>query len=118
VYDGCGDPVYVGALATVVLRGGTHAALDVVTDAGQVRLDATTRVSGSGSRDSEVPPIGPVSLSNEGTATVIRVSHLELTLLRVIDPDSERGVGTGQQRLVGTWPGHDAPVLLALAEVT
>jgi len=118
MYDACGDPVYVRALATVVLSGGTHAQLDVVTDAGQVRLDATTQVSGSGSGDSEIPPIGPVSLSNEGTETFIRVPHLELTLLRVIDPDRESDVRTGKERLVGTWPGHDDPALLALAQIT
>jgi hypothetical protein len=118
VYDACGDPVYVRALATVVLSGGAHAELDVVTDAGQVRLDATTQVSGSGSGDSDIPLIGPVSLSNEATATVIRVPRLVLTLLRVIDPDSERDARTGQERLVGTWPGHDDPALLALAQIT
>jgi Maltokinase N-terminal cap domain len=118
VYDACGDPVYVSALATVILRGGTHAELDVATDAGQVRLDATTRVWGSGSGDSEIPPIGPVSLSNEGTATVIRVPHVEMTLLRAIDADSETGVRAGQQSLVGTWPGQNDPALLALAQIT
>jgi hypothetical protein len=118
VYDACGDPVYVSALATVILGGGTHAELDVVTDAGQVRLDATTQVSGSGFRDSAIPPIGPVSLSDEGTTTFIRVPHLELTLLRVIDPSRDSDVRTGQQRLVGTWPGQNDPALLALAQIT
>lgn len=118
VYDACGDPVYVTALATAVLRGGTQAELDVVTDAGQERRQATTRVWGSGSRDSEIPPIGSVSLSNEGRATFIRVRHLELTLLRAIDSDRESGVRTDQQRLVGTWPGHDDAALLALARIT
>jgi hypothetical protein len=59
-----------------------------------------------------------VSLSNEGTETFIRVPHLELTLLRVIDPDRESDVRTGKERLVGTWPGHDDPALLALAQIT
>ena len=118
VYDACGDPVYVMALATAVLSGGTQAELDVATDAGQERLPATTRVSGSGSPDTEIPPIGPVSLSNEGTATFIRVGHLELTLLRAIDPERETHARSGQQSLVGTWPGHDDPALLALAQIT
>ena len=118
VYDACGDPVYVSALATVILRGGTHAELDVVTDAGQVRLDATTRVWGSGSRDSEIPPIGPVSLSNEGTATVIRVPHLELTLLRAIDADRETGVPRRPAEPCGDLARPDDPALLALAQIT
>jgi hypothetical protein len=118
VYDACGDPVYVMALATAVLSGGTQAELDVATDAGQERLPATTRVSGSGSPDTEIPPIGPVSLSNEGTATFIGVGHLELTLLRAIDPERETHARSGQQGLMGTWPGHDDPALLALAQIT
>jgi Maltokinase N-terminal cap domain len=117
VYDACGDPVYVMALATAVLRGGTQAELDVVTDAGQERLQATTRAWGSGSPDTEIPPIGPVSLSNEGTATITGVGQLELTLLRAIDPEREGGAPRGQQSLVGTWPGHDDPALLALAQI-
>jgi len=118
VYDACGDPVYVTALATAVLRGGTQAELDVVTDAGQERRQATTRVSGSGSDHSAIPPIASVSYSSEGTTTFIRALHLELTLVRAIDLDRESGVPGGPQRLVGTWPGHDAPALLALARIT
>jgi hypothetical protein len=87
VYDACGDPVYVTALATAVLRGGTQAELDVVTDAGQERRQATTRVSGSGSDHSAIPPIASVSYSSEGTTTFIRALHLELTLVRAIDLD-------------------------------
>jgi hypothetical protein len=115
VYDACGDPVYVRALATAVLSGGTQAELDVVTDTGQERRQATTRVSGSGSPDTAVPAVASVSYSNEGTTTVIWASHLELTLVRVIDSDRESG---GMERLVGTWPGHDAPALLAVARIT
>ena len=118
VYDACGDPVYVRALATAVLSGGTQAEIDVVTDTGQERRQATTRVSGSGSPDSAITPIGSASCSSEGTTTVIRTSHLELTLFRTIDPDRENGVRGGTQSLVGTWPGHDTPALLALAQIT
>jgi Maltokinase N-terminal cap domain len=118
VYDACGDPVYVRALATAVLSGGTQAELDVVTDAGKERRQATTLVSGSGSPDPAIPPIASVSYSSEGTTTVIMTSHLELTLFRTIDPHRENGVLGGTQSLVGTWPGHDTPTLLALVQIT
>jgi len=118
VYDACSDPVYVRALATAVLSGGTQAELDVVTDAGLERRQATTRVSGSGSDHSAIPPIASVSHSSAGTMTFIRALHLELTLVRAIDSDGESSVRGGPQRLVGTWPGHDAPALLALARIT
>lgn len=118
VYDACGDPVYVKALATAILTGGRQAELDVVTDTGRERRPATTLVSGSGSPDTAIPPVTSVSYSNEGGATVISASHLELTLVRAVDSDHESGKHSGTQKLVGTWPGHDAPALLALARIT
>jgi Maltokinase N-terminal cap domain len=114
VYDACGDPVYAAALAAAVLSGGTQAELDVATDSGPKRLDATTRVSGSGTPNSGVPPIPSVSYSHQGTSTVISGGQLELTVLRVIDPDHEGGGRRDAQRLVGTWPGRDEPMVLAL----
>ena len=116
VYDACGDPVYVRALATAVLSGGTQAELEVLTDTGRERRQAMTLVSGSGSSNLAIPPIGSVSYSSKGTATVIRASHLELTLVRAID--HEQGERDDRQSLVGTWPGHDAPALLALVRIT
>jgi hypothetical protein len=116
VYDGCGDPVYVRALAATVLCGGTQAELEVVTDAGSERRRATTLVSGSGPSDSVIPPIGPVTYSNEETATTIRTGQLELIVFRIIDPRPEDGARAGMHSLVGTWPGRDSPALLALAQ--
>ena len=115
VYDACGDPVYVRALATAIVTGGTQADLEVVTDAGRKRLEATTRVSGSGSSHSAIPPIASLSFSNEGTTTVISAGQLELTVVRVIDPARQEEVQGDALRLVGTWPAHDVPALLALA---
>jgi hypothetical protein len=115
VYDACGDPVYVKALATAVLSGGTQAELEIVSDAGREQRPATTLVSGSGSSGSTIPPLGSLSHSREGTTTVIRSSSLELTLVRVVD--RQRGEPDGTERLVGTWPGHDAPALLAYVRI-
>jgi maltokinase-like protein len=116
VYDACGDPVYVRALATAVLNGGAQADLEVVTDSGREHRQATTLVSGSGSSDMAIPPVGSVSYSSEGTTTVIEASRLELTLVRA--PDHPPEVGDGAQRLEGTWPGRDAPAVLAFVRMT
>jgi hypothetical protein len=118
VYDACGDPVYVRALATAVLSGGSQAEIEFMTDDGRERWPATTEVSGSGSPNTAIPAVASVSCSNEGTTTVMRTSHLELTLVRAIGSGRDRGDHGGMQRLVGTWPGHDAPALLALARIT
>jgi Maltokinase N-terminal cap domain len=118
VYDGCGDPVYVDALVTCILSGGTHAEIDVVTDAGQQRLEATTRVWGSGSPDSAVPAIASASFSNKGTTTLITAGRLELTVVRVIDQEGENELRGDSQRLVGTWGADGVPALLAFAQRT
>jgi Maltokinase N-terminal cap domain len=118
VYDACGDPVYVRALATAVLSGGTQAAIDVVTDNGQERWPATTEVSGSGSPDTAIPGVASVSYSNQGTTTVIGANGLELTLVRTVDSGRESDDSEDMQRLIGTWPGRDTPALLALARIT
>jgi hypothetical protein len=118
VYDACGDPVYAKALATAILSGGTQAEVDIVTDTGQKRVQATMRVSGSGSTDTVIPAVASVSYSNEGPTTLIWANHLELTLIRAIDSEPESGNDRGVQRLVGTWPRHEAPALLALGRIT
>jgi hypothetical protein len=116
VYDACGDPVYVRALATAALSGGTQAEIELLTDTGREQLQATTLVSGSGSSDLAIPPIGSVSYVSEGTTTVISASPLELTLLRAID--HELDVRDSPERLMGKWPGHDQQALLALVRIT
>jgi hypothetical protein len=118
VYDACGDLVYVRAMATAVLSGGTQAEIEFMTDNGRERWPATTEVSGSGSLNTAIPAVASVSHSNEGTTTVMCASHLELTLLRAIGVGRDTGDDGVMQRLVGTWPGHDAPALLALARIT
>jgi hypothetical protein len=114
VYDGCADGIYATALATAILTGGTEAAHDVVTDSGNVRRPTTTRVSGSGSPDHATPALGAVSYASVGTATVIRAAGLTLQVLRIIDAGAEPA---GEHTLIGTWPQHDAPALLAAAHV-
>lgn len=121
VYDGCGDPVYANALATAVLSGGTQAELEVVTNVGQERRQATTRVWGSGSPDTQILPVGPMSYLSRGTTSVVRGGNLELTLFRTVDPhreNGEHGEHGARQTLEGTWPGHKTPALLALALIT
>jgi hypothetical protein len=116
VYDACGDPVYVGALATAALNGGRQADVEIVTDTGREQWQATTLVSGSGSSDIAMAPVGSVSYSSEGTTTVIRTRHLELTLVRVLD--HQPVAGDGAQRLEGTWPERDGPAVLAYVRTT
>jgi hypothetical protein len=113
VYDACGDPVYVQALATAILTGGGEADVEIVTDTGPQRVAANTHARGSGSPDTAVPALGSATSANEGTVTVITTDGLHLFVSRVLDPHADPDVPDGEQRLTGTWPGQQAPALLA-----
>jgi len=111
VYDACGDHVYVKALATTILFGGAQAELEVVTNAGKEHFVSPTRVSGTGAGDTPLPTFGTTTFSSDGTETVVRSNDLELVILRTIDVNAQ----AQHLSLVGTWPGHDDPALLAFA---
>jgi hypothetical protein len=114
VYDACGDPAYAQALATVILTGGSQADVEVVTDQGRVRQEPTVKVTGSGLPGSAVPHLGPVTYWTDGARTLIKTGDFDLTVLRVVDgPGTASPPGVGV--LVGTWPGHGTPALLATA---
>ncbi|MGH8861353.1 MAG: CG0192-related protein [Jatrophihabitantaceae bacterium] len=105
VYDGCADPVFVTALATAILTGGTQAALEYEGE----RRESTTRVTGSGAPGTPVPRIAEPNPRHGATTTVISAGEVELVVRRVIDKDVR-----GAETLTGTWPGHDTPAVLAV----
>jgi hypothetical protein len=111
VYDGCADPVYVAALATAILAGGSQASLEYVTATGRERRESTTAVSGSGTADTVIAP-GEISCITCGAMSVIRVGELELVVFHVLNDDAP---AAGAQTLRGSWPGHQGPALLATA---
>ncbi len=117
VYDGCGDPAFGQALATAILTGGSQAELEVVTDGGTERREATTKVTGNGRPGSAVAPVNAVTYRNVGTTTIITSGNLELSVPRVIDVSAEASIPQGPV-LVGTWPGQDTPAYLASARST
>jgi hypothetical protein len=92
VYDGCGDPVYLAALASVIRTGGREAEEWVESDGTPVRREPTARVTGSG-----MP--GAADEAVDGPVVVRLVGRAE----------SPAGAGT----LTGTWPGQAEPALLA-----
>ncbi|MGN6302665.1 MAG: CG0192-related protein [Angustibacter sp.] len=89
VYDGLRDPVYLTALRTTILTGGREADLFAATDAGLVLEPSTTHVRGSGS--------SATGAADDGVLTFHHV------------PGPVRAGLT----LTGTWPGQEAPALLA-----
>lgn len=109
VYDGCGDVVYLTALATTILNGGHEADLDVVTDKGLVRREATTKVTGNGAQNTDVRIDEPLTLENRGSQTYVSTADFVFTLCRVIE---ESFIDDHQNTLSGTWVGRDSPARL------
>jgi hypothetical protein len=116
VYDACADPVYVSALATAILRGGTQADIEVMTDDGPRLWESTTKVSGSGSPDAQVPPVGVVQPTTEGATTVIGTTGFTLFVVREIEATDDPAPPGPQKTLQGTWPGRETAALLAYLE--
>jgi hypothetical protein len=113
VYDGCADPVAMGALAAAILTGGHEAELEIDTGAGLERREPTVRVVGSGTPPAAVPELAAVAATDGPDATVVSAGPLVLTVRRRLDLPEPTTAGA--QALHGTWAGTDAPVLLATA---
>jgi hypothetical protein len=113
VYDGCADPVYAAALATAVLTGARQAALEIEVDGVLTTREATTFAVGSGLPGTVVPAITAVDRREVEGATVLGAGGLEITVCRVVVEPATLDT-TGAQTLIGRWPDHSTPTLLAV----
>lgn len=110
VYDGCGDPVYVAALATAILTGGVQAKMMVQVGDHQEERVLTTTVAGGGEPRTPVPSITAVDVTEGGPEATISAGGLDLVFRRLL-------VGAPRtdpaRSLTGSWPGQDERVVLA-----
>lgn len=118
VYDGAGDPVYLEAVATAIVTGGSQAELYIEIDGERVQREPTAKVSGSGM---DLPVPGPLEVEElavqvEHGVTVVKAGALSLVIPRQLpatppphDDDSTIGV------LTGTWAGQPEPQPLVFA---
>jgi Maltokinase N-terminal cap domain len=107
VYDGCHDPVFVAALASTIIGGGTQADEFIDLGAGLEQRDSQVKLQGSGEPGSSVPPIAGVRVSDDDATTTIFTGGLELVVVRRV------GVDPGcSQTLAATWgdDNRDVPV--------
>lgn len=111
VYDACHDPVYVATLSAVILTGAREADLFAATEDGLVQEVATTCVRGSGS----VPPAQVPQMSGFAVHRDHSITHLQggLCLSVLHRPTQLSALDAGRPVLTGTWPGQQAPLLLA-----
>ncbi|BCJ76085.1 hypothetical protein CS0771_56290 [Catellatospora sp. IY07-71] len=108
VYDACGDPVYVSALARAVLTGGTQAEEYFEVDGQkQVREPAMT-VTGSGSHEQALV-LDVLRKVTDGDPTVVTADGVELSVVRAVGTRTP----SGDEALTANWPGLSAPVVMA-----
>jgi hypothetical protein len=118
VYDACGDPIYVRALATAILTGGVEAAEFIEIDGRIEPRQPSMSVKGSGYQGATVPTIDTLVAVEDGDPTVILTKSLELSVARVLDDTTGRPsmIDRGDYpALAGTWSGRSTPIRLAHA---
>jgi hypothetical protein len=111
VYDACGDPVWVTALAIAALTGGSGAEEVVETEHGPEPRPATATVAGSGTTGTDVPVVYRVTCEDAAATTLVRSDGLELTLVRRV------GTEAPGEALTGSWAGGGPAVLAGVRVV-
>jgi hypothetical protein len=114
VYDACGDPVYVAALAGAIVGAVGQAEEYFEVDGRREVREATMRVTGTGAGQAAPPAVGPVRRVAGGDPTVITTDSVELAVIRRLTGGSgdDPGAPAGPA-LTGTWAGQPTPVPLA-----
>lgn len=117
VYDGCGDPVYVTALAAAVLEGVPQAA-EIHAESGE-RREPTVLVSGTGFRADLATGVATAIASLESSTadgvTVFDVADTQLRLRRRLTAGQDHRAEACSFALTGTWAGQQEPAVLATA---
>jgi hypothetical protein len=112
VYDAVGDPVYARVLASVLLAGAGQA--EELVEGADAPREPSVRVTGSGSASHAESSVGDMTVSSEGSASVLESDDLRIVVLRRLVPDAPDG--GRDSTLTGTWTGVEAPVLLAYVD--
>jgi hypothetical protein len=113
VYDACADPVYVAALATAVLAGGTQVE-ELVDEGGRlVPRDPSATVQGSGSSLDPVTGVAEVRSQDAGPVTVVEADGLRVEVVRIVGAEV-----TAAETLVGRWPDGGPEVLAGVTSRT
>lgn len=116
MYDACGDPVYVAALAAAIFAGADQAELLLDVNGRLERREPTMAISSSGGQDADRASVGAVRRVVDGDPTLIVTDSVELAVLRRLDgrPKPTAAALTGPA-LSGTWNGQPDPMPLAYA---
>ncbi|MFK3979560.1 hypothetical protein ACI2K4_04175 [Micromonospora sp. NPDC050397] len=111
VYDGCGDPVYATALASVIFSADRQAQEFFEVDGELVPREPTMVVTGNPGAEVDVPLVAAIRDVVPGDPTLIVTDSVRLTVLHRLDRDTHLEGST----LTGTWKDQPTPLPLAYA---
>jgi hypothetical protein len=106
VYDGCGDPVFVRALAGAILTGGTGVDHEFEGEHGPETRPTNAQVRGSGTAETAVPDLEAAGTHDEGPLTIVDAGPLELVVARVVGTAVDAA-----ETLAVTWKGGSDVVI-------
>lgn len=108
VYDACGDPVYLTALANAIFAGTGQADEFIEVDGHPQRREPAMTVKGSGVPDAHAPLVRALpQVVDEDPARIV-TDRVEIAVVRTVGGGSLAGAG-----LTGTWADQPAPLVLA-----
>ncbi|MGW5581193.1 CG0192-related protein [Micromonospora chokoriensis] len=114
VYDGCGDPIYVTALAHAILTGAGQAEQFFEVYGRREVREPTVTIVVSGVGEDEVPAIGAVRRVVDEDRTVIDTDAVELVVVHRPGAEADGSAGA---MLGGSWDGQPTTVPLAYAKL-
>ncbi|MGW1449094.1 CG0192-related protein [Micromonospora sp. NPDC002411] len=114
VYDGCGDPIYVTALAHAILTGAGQAEQYFEVDGRREVREPTVTIVVSGGGEADVPAIGAVRRVVDEDHTLIDTDAVGLVVVRRPGAEADRSAGA---MLGGSWDGQPTTVPLAYAKL-
>ncbi|GAB2942048.1 hypothetical protein GCM10027280_33300 [Micromonospora polyrhachis] len=114
VYDACGDPVYVAALASALFAGTGQADEFIEIDGQLERRERSMTITVSGVPRADIPTVGALRRVTAGDPTRIETGSVELAVLRRLDGSREPNVDA---TLTGSWAGQPTPLSLVYASV-
>lgn len=109
IYDGCGDPVVVCALATAILTGSSEAIVEVEVDGQMTVMPSSVSVRGSGQPGEVVPAIDAINCHDSGPLTRVVTNSFMLDVARVVESNLEAPL-----LLTASWEGRSNVPMMGL----
>ena len=118
-YDAAGDPVYLEAIATVALAGGSQAEMYYEQDGVRTIKEPNATAAGSGQPGTAVPTAQDdhvPATRNDKSSTLVETDHLAILVARQ-PVEHPLSTDTKAHTVSGTWTDQPVSTLLALVSL-